>query len=145
MKKGITPVIAVILLLLIAVALVGFAFTFLTGVSTQAQAETEERLSEQARLGNQKVDITTLEYTGAEQLRAVVKNTGTGTIKKGELTVTFRNPDQEIIGSDRPSTKENAPQENEAFTQATIPCVPGSTATAVTAGGFTDKATLVSC
>lgn len=79
MRKGITPVVAVILLLLITVAIVGFAFGFFqrafTTSSQQAQRETE-RLTESVgasfRIENAKDTLITLRNTGTGPLNTAL-------------------------------------------------------------------------
>ncbi len=82
--KGITPVIAVILLLLITIAMVGFAFVWfgrIAGAATNAtQQQLESQLSQQAK----RVSIDNL---NAAQSNVTFRNTGTATIAGSEISV----------------------------------------------------------
>ena len=81
--KGITPVIAVILLLLITVSLVAFAYTWFTRVATTAATGIENQTSKllatkSIRIENAKVSGTTTKID--------LRNTGDVIINSGELS-----------------------------------------------------------
>lgn len=61
--KGITPVIAIILLLLITISMVGFAFVWFQRVAQQTQTSTESQLAEQLSQQGQKVSIDNVDDT----------------------------------------------------------------------------------
>ena len=92
--KGITPVIAVILLLLITVSLVAFAFTWFTRVATTAATGIENQTAKllatkSVRIENAKVSGTTT--------RIDLRNTGDVIINSGELA--FYIEDGRVVGS----------------------------------------------
>ena len=92
--KGITPVIAVILLLLITVSLVGFAFVWFTRVATTAATGIENQTAKllatkSVRIENAKVSGTTT--------RIDLRNTGDVIINSGELA--FYIEDGRVVGS----------------------------------------------
>jgi len=85
-KKGVTPVIAVILLLLITVAIVGFAFGYLqralTTGATRAQNQTEEIA---AGVGQSfRIEL-------ASGTAVVVRNTGSSPVNTAQLNVYVNN------------------------------------------------------
>lgn len=82
--KGITPVIAVILLLLITVAMVGFAFTWFTRISTTA-AERIENQTERL------LAIKTIRIENVVGTAVDIRNTGDGTINSGEMAFYVNN------------------------------------------------------
>jgi len=86
--KGVTPVIAVILLLLITVSLVGFAAYFLQKVQTTAAADLENQLSHQDRERNAGVKILSVYTGGSGNIIAKIRNTGRVTINSNELVLT---------------------------------------------------------
>ncbi len=61
--KGITPVIAIILLLLITISMVGFAFVWFQRVAQTATEGTESQLQEQLSQQGQKVRIDNIDDT----------------------------------------------------------------------------------
>jgi len=73
MKKGITPIIAVIILLLITVALAGMAWAFLSGYFTGLTGKT----------------IAVVDYSciGGTTAQAIIRNSATGPIDFGACTV----------------------------------------------------------
>jgi flagellin-like protein len=73
MKKGITPIIAVIILLLITVALAGMAWAFLSGYFTGMTGKT----------------IAVVDYScvNSNTAQVIIRNSGTGTIDLGTCTV----------------------------------------------------------
>ena len=92
--KGITPVIAVILLLLITVSLVAFAFTWFTRIATTAATGIENQTSKllatkSVRIENAKVSGTTTNID--------LRNTGDVIINSGELA--FYIEDGRVVGS----------------------------------------------
>lgn len=85
-KKGVTPVVAVILLLLITVAIVGFAFGYLqralTTGATRAQNQTEEIA---AGVGSSfRIEL-------ASGTTVVVRNTGSSPLNTAQLNVYVNN------------------------------------------------------
>ena len=144
MKKGITPVISVILLLLIAVALVGFAMTFFTQIGTGASSQTDERLTEQNRLGNQKLIISSASINGQSLIAAKIVNTGTVELRANEVTVSAKNAAGTAIGTIGRNAAAIAVNANADVIIADSTCTTGTvaTVTATAAGGWTDEKTI---
>ncbi|MBI2075809.1 MAG: hypothetical protein HYT72_00990 [Candidatus Aenigmarchaeota archaeon] len=86
--KGITPVIAIILLLLITISMVGFAFVWFTRVSELATQQTEEQLKKQ--LETQSMNIRIDSVTKASPMNVVIRNTGSTAIPYKSI-VGFKN------------------------------------------------------
>ncbi len=80
--KGITPVIAIVLLLLITVAIVGFAFGFFQKILGIATEKTEEQVGGQTSSLSATIDIDNV-YAGG----VTVRNTGSDSISTGTLIV----------------------------------------------------------
>lgn len=81
--KGITPVIAVILLLLITISMVGFAFVWFTRLSDEAQRSISEQQNATTSAIAKKIKIDNL--GGIPQTALALRNIGTLTIDKNEL------------------------------------------------------------
>jgi len=91
-KKGITPVIAVVLLLLITVGAVGAAFGLFQQLSDQARGQTEQ-LSAAQRAANTEVSFTTV-YNADGDMNATIENTGRRVINMTEeLSMFYSTPD----------------------------------------------------
>jgi len=84
MKKGITPVIAIILLLLITIAIIGFAFVYLNRIASQTGASVEEDLNTQ--LGNQAQRISIVNIDSGSYI-ITLRNTGTASVARSVISV----------------------------------------------------------
>ncbi|MBI4170658.1 MAG: hypothetical protein HY514_03110 [Candidatus Aenigmarchaeota archaeon] len=82
--KGITPVIAIILLLLITISMVGFAFVWFSRVSTTAGTNIESQLNTTLTASGKKVGIDAI---SAATSNVTVRNTGSATILTSEIAV----------------------------------------------------------
>jgi flagellin-like protein len=82
--KGITPVIAVILLLLITIAMVGFAFVWFSRVGSVAMNATETQLRSQLDQGAKRVSIDNINVASGA---VAVRNIGSASIPVGEISV----------------------------------------------------------
>jgi len=82
--KGITPVIAIILLLLITVAMVGFAMVWFQRFVATAGQQTQENLQAQLDQQSKLVSIENIDNSGAESIVSV-KNKGTKNLLVSEL------------------------------------------------------------
>jgi flagellin-like protein len=82
--KGITPVIAVILLLLITLSMTGFAFIFFTRIASTATNATESQLRTDLDRQAKKIVIDNVDATNAI---VYVRNTGTQMIRATELAI----------------------------------------------------------
>ncbi|MBI3190924.1 hypothetical protein HYZ41_04455 [archaeon] len=86
--KGITPVIAVILLLLITLSMTGFAFIFFTRIASTASNATESTLRSDLDRQAKKITIDNVDATNAI---VYVRNIGQQIIKAAELSVYVNN------------------------------------------------------
>ncbi len=82
--KGITPVIAIILLLLITIAMVGFAFVWFSRVATTSGTNIESQLNTTFGASGKKVGIDAISAAAAA---VSIRNTGSATIAAGEIAV----------------------------------------------------------
>ncbi len=80
--KGITPVIAIILLLLITISMVGFAFIWFQRVAQTATSSTDTALQAQLTQQNQKVRIESAAGTILS-----LRNTGSQSITVGLISI----------------------------------------------------------
>ncbi|MEM7819810.1 MAG: archaellin/type IV pilin N-terminal domain-containing protein [Candidatus Aenigmatarchaeota archaeon] len=80
--KGITPVIAIILLLLITISMVGFAFVWFSRVSTTITNQTETAIVTQQQQMAKKVSIDSASTT-----QLSIRNVGSATISTTEIAV----------------------------------------------------------
>ena len=78
--KGITPVIAIILLLLITISMVGFAFVWFQRVAQTATESTESQLQSQLSQQAQKIRIES--YAGTT---VTMRSTGSAAIASGSV------------------------------------------------------------
>ena len=96
MQKGITPVIAVILLLLITISMVGFAFTWFSRVAQTATEQTEKQLESDLARQGKKVAIDNLQPSTELAAGSVsVRNIGTSNIVAGDVKLYINNVAQE--------------------------------------------------
>lgn len=82
--KGITPVIAIILLLMITIALAGFAFVWFGRVGQQVTNQTAEQLAEQQR---KQATSAIIDNIDAANGIVTIRNSGTVTINTNELGI----------------------------------------------------------
>jgi len=90
--KGITPVIAVILLIMITISMVGFLFVWFSGYMPLILNQTESQLTEQQRqmqMGVNFIDAYEDSVTG--NIFVSLRNSGTVTIRANELVIVVRN------------------------------------------------------
>ncbi|HLC76787.1 MAG TPA: archaellin/type IV pilin N-terminal domain-containing protein [archaeon] len=80
--KGITPVIAIILLLLITISMVGFAFVWFQRVATTATTSSEQQLTNQLNIQSQKIKIE-----GASATTVTLRNTGSITLPAASIVM----------------------------------------------------------
>lgn len=86
MKKGITPVIAIILLLLITISMVGFAFVWFSRVAQTATESTEKQLQTELNKQNKKIAVDNLQLSTATATGCVtLRNVGSVNIPAGEI------------------------------------------------------------
>lgn len=80
--KGITPVIAIILLLLITISMVGFAFVWFSRVTQQSTTEIGKQIETNVAKSAKTITIPAVTTTTVS-----VRNTGSATITTAELAV----------------------------------------------------------
>lgn len=80
-RKGITPVIATVLLMTITVAATASAFTFMNGIQNDLKENTEDRLSQQERESQSNIDIETAYNSTDGYIIVSVRNTGSLTLQ----------------------------------------------------------------
>ncbi len=85
--KGITPVIAVILLIMITISMVGFLFVWFSGFVPSILSQTEEHMTEQQRQMQMGVGFIAAYSDTDGTLNVSVRNTGTVEIKANELII----------------------------------------------------------
>ena len=87
-RKGITPVIAVVLLLMITVALIGFAFIWFQGVWESVSDSTGKNIEDEVNKMTQTIKIDNIDITN----RVVyIRATGSNSIPKPEVSVYVNN------------------------------------------------------
>lgn len=84
--KGITPVIAIILLLLITISMVGFAFIWFQRVQTTMTNSTESELQQQLNKQGQKLIVDNVAGTSA-----TFRSSGTSSVAMGSVGVYIDN------------------------------------------------------
>jgi flagellin-like protein len=84
--KGITPVIAIILLLLITISMVGFAFVWFSRMAVGITNQTEEQIQQQIAAAAKKVAIDSVTAGNIW-----VRNIGAASIPVGEISVYVNN------------------------------------------------------
>ncbi|MFC2143564.1 hypothetical protein ACFLQN_04135 [Candidatus Aenigmatarchaeota archaeon] len=80
--KGITPVIAIILLLLITISMVGFAFIYFTRVTELAGTQLEDSIQNTIDIQSQRVILD-----NAYETAITVRNTGTASVETTSISV----------------------------------------------------------
>ena len=137
--KGITPVIAIILLLLITISMVGFAFVWFQRVASTATAATDTQLQNQLNKQGQTISIEGAYCSsgGCATKEVYFRNSGTVALSSGSIAA-FVNNSAAVSGS-CPSTTVAAGA-TFTCTLSVAPCS-GSTAVKATAPGNTDQIT----
>lgn len=101
--KGITPVVAIILLLLITIAIVGFAMVFFQRTVTSATESGQEQLNSQtSQLAKTAVIANTNCVEGTSTIN--IRNTGTQSIAASEVSVFIDNTIKTCAWSGMPVT-----------------------------------------
>ncbi|MDY6762027.1 MAG: archaellin/type IV pilin N-terminal domain-containing protein, partial [Candidatus Nanohaloarchaea archaeon] len=81
MRKGITPVVAMVLLLMMTVAAAGAAYVWTQGIITGQQEEAEEQL-------NTEITVRDLQCTASNgNVEFFLDNTGSQTVQASDVTV----------------------------------------------------------
>jgi flagellin-like protein len=84
MKKGITPIISIVLLVMITIAMVGFAWVWFSRVGQGAMNRTQTQIEQQQQSMQKTIRIDNI---NAASSVVYVRNTGTLDIAGSELTI----------------------------------------------------------
>ncbi len=97
MKKGISSVIAVVLLLLIAVGITWTVYTWLTGTMTTVTEETGESIEKKTEIIGSDFVIAAAGYNTANSRGQIsISNTGTNDIDLSKITIYLKGVSQSI-------------------------------------------------
>ena len=86
--KGITPVIAIILLLMITIAMVGFAFIWFSGIMESMTNQTGASISEEQRQMAINIQLINAYANPGGDVLVSFRNSGSQEIKANELVIT---------------------------------------------------------
>lgn len=75
--KGITDIIAIVLLLMITISMVGFAWMWLQRLTVSAQNTTQSQINTLSNVAGQQLKIDNVDKTGG---KVTLRNTGTSTV-----------------------------------------------------------------
>ncbi len=128
--KGITPVIAIILLLLITISMVGFAFVWFTRVTSSAGAQIENSTLSQLRTQGQRISIENINPSAAT---VTIVNTGTVSIADTEIGLYINNVLTACIGGWAPTSI--SPGARTTCDWSAGVCAPQTTVKVVAPGG----------
>lgn len=129
--KGITPVIAVILLLLVTIAMIAFAFVWFGRISTSAMSAVENQTGQFYQTAGKIITIDNI--LSSPQTIVTVRNIGTLTVLSSELTV-YRGT---VLASCTPSwSLQSIPPGQSSACTISGPCVPGTTIKVTSPGNF---------
>ncbi len=129
--KGITPVIAIILLLLITISMVGFAFVWFTRVSELATEQTQNQMQKDLDRQSQKIRID-----AAAGAAVTIRNIGTKSIPKPQIAVFV---DNNAKTCDAAWTGDLAAGVVATCTYTGTACTSGTSVVKVTAPGNSDS------
>ncbi len=127
--KGITPVVAIILLLLITISMVGFAFVWFTRIGELTTQQTQAQLQSELDRQAQKVRIDAVTTT-----TVTIRNIGTKAIPEIQLTVFVDNVVKECTWS----TSGDLAAGGSKTCTYTGACTAGTSTVRVTAPGNSD-------
>ena len=96
MKKGISTVIAVVLLLLITVGIVWTVYTWLTGTMTEVTTGTGQAIGGQVETLTTDFMIVAAGYEGSNRAQVSISNTGTQNIDLSKIKVYVKGVEQTI-------------------------------------------------
>ena len=113
MKKGVSTVIAVVLLLLITVGIVWSVYTWLTGTMTEVTKETGEAIERQTEILTTDFMIVAAGYKGGNRAEVSISNTGTRNIDLTKIKVYVKGINQDI--QDQNKLGELKPGETKAI------------------------------
>jgi len=104
-KRGITPIIAIVLLLMMTVAIAGAANFWLGSVQSSTQSEIGKSIEKQAETAQVMFEIPYIRCDAVNDTVTVnILNTGTSTISDGPTGVTLKDKDGMDLGFAQEST-----------------------------------------
>jgi flagellin-like protein len=92
-RKGVSPLIAAVLLIAFTMAIAGLAGPFFTDLIQGIQTDTEKKSGGIIDASNSRVEIKRVDYNG-ENVSGTIQNTGEGEISNFTVTVQGNNPKQ---------------------------------------------------
>ncbi|MBI4162813.1 MAG: hypothetical protein HY513_03955 [Candidatus Aenigmarchaeota archaeon] len=119
--KGITPVIAIILLLLITVAMVGFALVWFQRFVSATGSQTEQNLQTQLDQQSKLISIVNINNAGGAKSIVSVKDIGTRNIALTEIAI-FVDSSRADVDSVAGCTDAGGTRVTTIATGATIDC-----------------------
>ncbi len=131
MQKGITPVVAIILLLLITVSITGFAFMFFTRTAQTSAQRGEQQLEQQTQ---QFGVLFTIE--SVERNRVYIRNAGTSAIQLSSLAFYV---DNQLVEAAGPSTLNSSSVGTYFLNDSKLAMLPDPANLKVTGGAFSDS------
>jgi len=134
--RGITAIIAVILLLMISIAIVGFAYFFLTGVVQTATNETSTQLEKQTSTFGESFAVESV-----NGYQVVIRNRGTAPLKNSSISFYLNNKKIDVISG--PNTIQ--PNSVGIFTvdENDVPGTNVAGTLKVSSSGFTEQKSVV--
>ncbi|MBI5061800.1 MAG: hypothetical protein HZB67_05825 [Candidatus Aenigmarchaeota archaeon] len=120
-KKGITPVISIVLLLMITIALIGFAFVWFTKIWNIAAESGTQGVIGITESGQKSIQIENWDSTNG---LLTIKNMGTADISAGEIRLY-------IAGASSTACDDTAPLKGRVDDCTGITCNPGDELKAV--------------
>jgi flagellin-like protein len=132
--KGITPVIAIILLLLITISMVGFAFIWFQRVQSTMTNSTESELQQQLNKQGQKLTIDNVAATSV-----TFRSSGTASVGMGSVGIYVDNVAVTLSGTGCTGADSLAPAAIRTCT-ISASCDAGSSLKVTSPGGYIDIA-----
>ena len=121
-KKGITPVISLVLLILIMVVLVGGAYYWFTNVQETLQESTGAEVEQSRQIGRVKFDIISISCdSSTEGITISALNTGEFEIDAANAIITVSNINNIILGTDLSVTALDGIARRTSFTVVADP------------------------
>ncbi|HLD49113.1 MAG TPA: right-handed parallel beta-helix repeat-containing protein [archaeon] len=90
--RGITPLIAIILLLMITIAIAGFGYVFFSGISGKAGDEAGEQIEQKTYILGEDFDIENV-----NSYQVYIRNRGKSVLQKGSLNFYFKNTPIDVV------------------------------------------------
>ena len=121
MKKGISSIIAVVLLLLIAIGIVWTVYTWLTGATTTLTTGAGEAIEKKTEILTTDFMIEAAGYTGSNQAEVSIRNTGSTDIDLTKILITVKGVSQTIVSGNTGTLAPDALQ-TITFQNSTAVC-----------------------